>query len=203
MIVGIPLKDLQTGVGVGDVAGGGTLPAAALRRWACDTGIIPMVLGADSQILDYGRQTRVVSSGLRLYVVARDGGCVFPGCDRPPSWCECHHRIHVINGGPTKPENLDLLCVRHHHLVPRRRLDHHHRRRPPTNPLVPPTRRPTNHSKANEDHSSHSHARKLTEDKRPAAPAGSERRHEVAAIVSDGTRPRAPDWCGAMCPCRQ
>src|SRR6202000_687737 len=84
--------------------------------WACDTGIIPMVLGANSQILDYGRQTRIISSGLRSYLVARDGGCVFAGCDRPPAWTEAHHRIHWLNYGPTKPKNLDLLCVRHHHL---------------------------------------------------------------------------------------
>ena len=117
LVVTIPLTDLQTARGVGDVAGGGTLPAAALRRWACDAGIIPIVLGAHSETLDFGRKTRIVSTGLRVYVVVRDGGCIFPGCDRPPSWCECHHRIHVINSGPTKHENLDLLCVRHHHLV--------------------------------------------------------------------------------------
>ncbi len=117
LIVAVPLTDLQTGVGVGDVAGGSTLPAAALRRWACDLGIIPMVLGADSQILDYGTRTRVISAGLRAYLVARDGGCVFPGCDRPPAWTEAHHRIHWNNGGPTNKTNVDLLCVAHHHAV--------------------------------------------------------------------------------------
>ncbi len=117
LIVAIPLQDLQTGHGVGDVAGGSTLPAAALRRWACDVGIIPMVLGANSQIVDYGRMTRMISRGLRSYLIARDGGCVFPGCDRPPAWTEGHHRIHVVDEGPTNPENLDLLCVRHHHAV--------------------------------------------------------------------------------------
>ncbi len=117
LIVAIPLHDLQTARGVGDVAGGATLPAAAMRRWACDVGIIPMVLAADSQILDYGRMTRLISRGLRSYLIARDGGCIFPGCDRPPAWTEGHHRIHVADGGPTNPENLDLLCVRHHHAV--------------------------------------------------------------------------------------
>ena len=117
LIVAVPLKDLQTGVGVGDVAGGATLPAAALRRWACDIGIIPMVLGADSQILDYGTKTRDISPGLRSYLIARDGGCVFPGCDRPPAWTEAHHRIHWLAGGPTSKINLDLLCVAHHHAV--------------------------------------------------------------------------------------
>ena len=115
LIAAIPLKDLQTGVGVGDIAGGTTLPAAALRRWACDLGIIPMVLGSNSQILDYGTKTRDISPGLRSYLIARDGGCVFPGCDRPPAWTEAHHRIHWLAGGPTSKINLDLLCVAHHH----------------------------------------------------------------------------------------
>ena len=55
LIVAVPLSALQSARGVGDVAGGSTIPAAALRRWACDTGIIPMVLAADSQIVDFGR----------------------------------------------------------------------------------------------------------------------------------------------------
>ena len=117
LIVAIPLGALQTARGVGDVAGGSTLPAAALRRWACDAGIIPMVLGSKSQILDYGRLTREISPGLRSYLVARDGGCVFPGCDMPPAWTEGHHRLHWLHFGPTNPENLDLLCVRHHHAM--------------------------------------------------------------------------------------
>ena len=115
LIAVVPLKDLQTGIGTGDVAGGATLPAAALRRWACDIGIIPMVLGSDSQILDYGTKTRAISPGLWSFLVARDGGCVFPGCDRPPAWTEAHHRIHWLVGGPTSKINLDLLCVQHHH----------------------------------------------------------------------------------------
>jgi hypothetical protein len=31
----------------------------------------------------------------------RDGGCVFPGCDRPLAWCDAHHLWHWVDGGPT------------------------------------------------------------------------------------------------------
>jgi hypothetical protein len=85
---------------------------------ACDAGIIPAVYGADSEILDFGRRTRTINAGLRHFLVARDGGCVWPGCDRPPSWTEAHHRLHWLeHEGETEPENLDLLCLHHHHKV--------------------------------------------------------------------------------------
>jgi hypothetical protein len=47
----------------------------------------------------------------------RDGGCVFPGCDRPLSWCEAHHLVHWLDGGPTDLDNLVLVCRAHHRAV--------------------------------------------------------------------------------------
>jgi hypothetical protein len=117
MIIGVGLDVLTKGVGVGAVAGGPILPAGALRRLACDAGIIPAVLGSQSENLDLGRRARIANPALRAAVIARDGGCIFPGCQRPPSWSECHHRQHWLNGGKTTLENLDLLCTHHHHLT--------------------------------------------------------------------------------------
>jgi hypothetical protein len=65
-----------------------------------------------------GAAVRTVPPPLRRALEARDGGCVFPGCDRGPEWCEAHHRRHWIDGGPTTLENTELLCRAHH------RLDH-------------------------------------------------------------------------------
>jgi len=50
-------------------------------------------------------------------VVHRDGGCRFPGCDRPPGWCDAHHIVHWAHGGPTALDNLVLLCRPHHRLL--------------------------------------------------------------------------------------
>ncbi|MCE3552081.1 HNH endonuclease, partial [Pseudonocardia sp. RS11V-5] len=47
----------------------------------------------------------------------RDGGCAFPGCDRPPSWCEIHHVREWQHGGPTTLHNLVMLCAIHHRLI--------------------------------------------------------------------------------------
>jgi hypothetical protein len=105
---------------LGDVpvlAGGQPVTAATARRLACDAGVIPVVLGADSEPLDIGRHSRVVPAGLRRALVLRDGGCRFAGCDRPPGWCDAHHIEHWADGGPTSLANLVLLCAHHHSLV--------------------------------------------------------------------------------------
>ena len=47
------------------------------------------------------------------------GGCAFPGCDRPPGWCEAHHIRHWAAGGPTSLANGVLLCGAHHRLIER------------------------------------------------------------------------------------
>jgi HNH endonuclease/uncharacterized protein DUF222 len=80
--------------------------------------LLPPVLGgAPSQPLDVGRTTRVVQPAQRLALAVRDGGCVFPDCDRPLAWCEAHHLQHWLDGGPTDLDNLALLCRTHHRAV--------------------------------------------------------------------------------------
>jgi len=47
-------------------------------------------------------------------LIARDGGCSFPGCAHPPQWCDRHHVQAWIEGGRTDLNNLTLLCRYHH-----------------------------------------------------------------------------------------
>jgi len=91
--------------------------ADAARRLACDARIIPVVLGSCSEPLDIGRQSRIIPTGLRRAVNLRDTHCRFPGCDRPPSWCEGHHVIPWALGGTTCLNNIILLCQFHHTMV--------------------------------------------------------------------------------------
>ena len=93
------------------------LTGEALRRLACDAGVLPAVMGGDGQPLDLGRRQRTVTPAQRTALIVRDGGCIFPGCDRPPSWSDAHHIIHWLNRGPTDLWNLCLLCSNHHHTV--------------------------------------------------------------------------------------
>jgi hypothetical protein len=81
---------------------------------ACDANIIPAVYGGNSELLDYGRARRTVPAGLRRVLNTRDGGCIFPSCDRPASSCEAHHRVFwETQHGATKDTNLDLLRLSH------------------------------------------------------------------------------------------
>ena len=118
VIVTVPFDVLKHQLGIGDVEGSGTLPAAAIRRLACDADILPMTLSGDGQILDAGRTRRTVSHAQRTALHVRDKHCRFDGCERPPAWCHGHHiREWLKHHGPTDLENLILLCHYHHHLV--------------------------------------------------------------------------------------
>ncbi|RAN94167.1 HNH endonuclease signature motif containing protein [Micromonospora noduli] len=91
-----------------------SLTPEAVRRLACDATLLPAVLGGTGQILDVGRQRRLITGPLRRALVLRDHGCAFPGCDRPPRWCHAHHIHHWADGGPTSLSNAVLLCGHHH-----------------------------------------------------------------------------------------
>ncbi|WP_261576560.1 HNH endonuclease signature motif containing protein, partial [Frankia gtarii] len=93
------------------------LPHSTLARLSCDAEISRIILDPAGVPLDIGRSTRVVPPQMRRALVARDRGCTFPGCDRPPSWCEAHHVTHWTHGGVTALGNLALLCGHHHRQV--------------------------------------------------------------------------------------
>jgi hypothetical protein len=77
----------------------------------------PNLGGTPSQPLDVGRASRVVQPAQRSALAVRDGGGVFPGCQRPLAWCEAHHLLHWLHGGPTDLANLALVCRAHHRAV--------------------------------------------------------------------------------------
>jgi hypothetical protein len=95
-----------------------SLPVSSktVERWACDCSVT-RVLMQDSVVIDVGRAKRVISGPTKRALYARDGHCVWPGCERPPSWSDAHHLVHWIHGGPTNLDNLALLCHRHHRMV--------------------------------------------------------------------------------------
>jgi hypothetical protein len=117
LLVTVALQTLRDGIGAARLDSAGDLDAAAARRIACDCKVIPAVLGSGSEPLDVGRASYTVSTALRRALVLRDGGCAFPGCDRPHGWCHSHHIRHWVDGGRTELNNLLLLCGHHHRLL--------------------------------------------------------------------------------------
>ena len=119
VLVTLTLDELRTGLGIGTlVESDGQLTAGQARRLACTAGIIPVVLDGNSIPLDLGRSQRLFTPAQRVALALRDGGCVFPGCDRPPADCEGHHAVNPWHaGGNTDIGEGALLCPHHHHLV--------------------------------------------------------------------------------------
>jgi len=94
---------------------------ATVERHACSAGTVMLTVDASTdnagQPLRLGRERRLFSRAQRIALAARDGGCRWPGCERPPSWCEAHHIEHwQRDQGRTDVESGILLC-RHHHLL--------------------------------------------------------------------------------------
>jgi len=96
---------------------GVALSLPTVHRLMCEGTHTPILIGSTGQPLDVGRTQRLFTARQRIALSARDGGCRWPGCERPPSWCEAHHVDHwKRDGGSTDVEAGILLC-RHHHLL--------------------------------------------------------------------------------------
>jgi hypothetical protein len=115
--VTIPFDPLTRSLGGGTLDTDDPVTPEQARRLACDAQITPVVLGGEGQILDVGRSRRLISGSLHKALVARDGGCAFPGCDRPARWCESHHIVPWHQGGRTSLDNAVLVCGHHHRLL--------------------------------------------------------------------------------------
>lgn len=63
----------------GWLPGVGRLPDHMLRAVTCDGELVP-VWETSGQPLNLGRSMRIVPERLRRLVIARDGGCSYPGC---------------------------------------------------------------------------------------------------------------------------
>jgi hypothetical protein len=95
---------------------GRSISAEEARQLCCDAGISRVVTRGRSQPLDVGMTQRTVTAAQWAAMLARDGGCVWPGCDRPIDWCVAHHVRHWADDGPTDLENLATTCGSHHTL---------------------------------------------------------------------------------------
>jgi hypothetical protein len=133
------------GAPAGELDGGGTVPAETVQRYACDSAII-RITGEGELDHELNHASRTLPASTRRALESRDRHCVFPGCTRPPIWCDGHHLVWWTRGGATALPNLALLCRPHHRMVHEEgwRLVRHKDERftaiPPARPVVPSAR---------------------------------------------------------------
>ena len=119
IVVTMNVAALQPGGGPCHLDDMGAVTPATARQLACDANVSRVITRGASQPIEIGRRTKVVSAPLRRAVAVRDRGCRFPGCGRPPGWCDAHHVRHWADGGETSLANLVLLCRPHHRAIHR------------------------------------------------------------------------------------
>jgi hypothetical protein len=98
--------------GLAELDNGTPVPQSILQRWLCDSTIGRVLMSRGSVPVDLGRLIYTASAGQRRALIARDRGCIVPGCKRKPRWCDAHH-VNPYPNGPTNLSNLVLLCKRH------------------------------------------------------------------------------------------
>lgn len=114
VVVTMTLDSLTGGMAAASLDTGERLSAGQARRIACETGVIPAVLGGASEVLDLGRKRRFHTQGQRIALGLEQGGCTAEGCDWPPGLCHAHHDLPWGEGGRTSVRRGRLLCPRHH-----------------------------------------------------------------------------------------
>jgi hypothetical protein len=113
----VSATDLERGRGIARIEGqSAPISIETAERHVCEAGVTPILFDSDGQVINVGRQQRHFTRRQRQGLAARDGGCRFPQCERPPSWTEAHHITEWRNGGSTDLRDGILLC-RHHHLL--------------------------------------------------------------------------------------
>jgi hypothetical protein len=114
VVVTLPLDTLLGGLTAAQLDTGTRISPGLARRWACQAGIIPAVLGGGSQVLDLGRKRRFHTQAQRIALAIEQGGCTAEGCDAPPGMTHVHHDQSWSEGGATSLKNGRLLCGYHH-----------------------------------------------------------------------------------------
>ena len=119
----VPADNLDQRSETGRLTGTGMLEdsreavsGATLERTLCSAELTAILLSPDNVPFESSIARRLFNRRQRGALAVRDGGCMFPGCDRPVSWTEAHH-ITPWSVSP-KTEVIDgILLCRHHHML--------------------------------------------------------------------------------------
>ena len=114
VIITMTADQLTTRQDLATTSFGQPLAVSEALKLADEAAINLLVTDSTGTVLSLGRTKRIASRSQTLALIARDGGCTFPGCDKPPEWCQRHHITAWADGGTTDLDNLTLLCGYHH-----------------------------------------------------------------------------------------
>lgn len=123
LLVHLDHQHLLDGLASARLDTGAHVSAGEARRLACSAGIIPVVLGGASQVLDLGRERRLHSTAQRRALSVTHETCAAEGCQRPFAWCDVHHPHAWSRGGATDLDNGVPLCGFHHRRAHDARFD--------------------------------------------------------------------------------
>ncbi|PXA70784.1 HNH endonuclease signature motif containing protein [Cryobacterium arcticum] len=112
----LPLPD---GTGHGYIEGNpAPVSQETIDRLICDAGTVDITFDPTGQPLDVGREERLFTPAQRIALAARDGGCRWGDCTKPPSQTEAHHiEQWKRDDGRTDIRLGILLCNPHHRLL--------------------------------------------------------------------------------------
>ncbi|MET8520424.1 DUF222 domain-containing protein, partial [Nocardioides sp. NPDC004968] len=100
MFITMNVEDLRNDLGTAALGfDGEQITAAEARRMACNADLVPVVLGTDSEILDFGRTARLAYPIQHRALRLRDKCCQAEDCDAPAAWTEAHHLKPWSEGG--------------------------------------------------------------------------------------------------------
>ena len=114
VIITMTAEQLATRQGLAETSSGHPLTVTAALALADEAALNLLMTDASGAVLSLGRTRRIATRSQTLALIARDGGCTFPGCDKPPEWCQRHHIVSWADGGRTDLDNLTLVCGYHH-----------------------------------------------------------------------------------------
>ena len=112
----VPVPD---GTGHGYIEGNpAPVSRETLDRLICTSGTVEVTFDAHGQPLNLGREERLFTPAQRTALAARDGGCRWGDCDKPPSRTEAHHLEEWLRDqGATDIRLGILLCSAHHRML--------------------------------------------------------------------------------------
>jgi hypothetical protein len=98
-----------------ETSAGTPLPVSTVQRMCCDSTIIAITLGKNSEVLNVDREQRTANRARRRALRAMHRTCAHPHCEVVFDRCPIHHIIWWTNHGNTDLDNLLPLCEQHHH----------------------------------------------------------------------------------------